>query len=62
MIHDIPTCEDLVSRIEKEALDTLKTVNNLIVDQQPEPDVVGKQIGETSDPRKDGASVAKAKL
>ena len=41
LIHDIPTCHDLVHRIEQEALDTLKKTQSLIVDKQPEPDIIG---------------------
>lgn len=62
LIHDIPTCETLVDRIEKEALETLGSVQKLIVDKQPEPDIVGKQLGDTKDPRDEGVSVAKSKL
>jgi hypothetical protein len=48
LIHDIPTCHDLVHRIEQEALDTLKKTQSLIVDKQPEPDIIGKPIGDLS--------------
>ena len=48
LIHDIPTCHDLVHRIEQEALDTLKKTQSLIVDKQPEPDTAGKPIGDLS--------------
>jgi len=48
LIHDIPTCHDLVHRIEQEALDTLKKTQSLIVDKQPEPDIVGRPIGDLS--------------
>ncbi|KAL1589537.1 hypothetical protein WHR41_01603 [Cladosporium halotolerans] len=52
LIHDIPTCHDLVHRIEKEALDTLAKTQSLVVDQQPEPDIVGRPIGDPSaDPK-----------
>lgn len=33
LIHDIPTCAELVSRIEKEAEETLKNKLSLIVPQ-----------------------------
>lgn len=42
LIQDIPTCEDLVNRIEKEAIESLTKVQSLIVDKQPEPDIRGK--------------------
>lgn len=48
LIHDIPTCHDLVHRIEQEALDTLRKTQTLIVDKQPEPDIVGRPIGDLS--------------
>ena len=62
MIHDIPTCDDLLSRIEKEAIESLSKVSSLIVDKQPPADIAGKKIGEKTDPRDDGVSVAKSKL
>ena len=62
LIHDIPTCEDLLARIEKEAIDTLSKASSLIVDKQPPADIAGKKIGEKSDPRDDGTSIAKSKL
>ena len=52
LIHDIPTCHDLVHRIEREALDTLSKTQELIVDQQPEPEIAGRPIGDPSaDPK-----------
>merc|ERR1711877_33963 len=54
LIHDVPTCHDLLSRIEKEAIETLSSASSLIVDKQPEPDIAGKPLGDTtSDPRSD---------
>ena len=43
-------------------MESLGKVRSLIVDKQPEPDIAGKQIGETTDPRDEGVSVAKSKL
>lgn len=52
LIHDIPTCSDLVSRIEKEAIDTLNKASSLIVDKQPEPEIAGKPLGDVkADPQ-----------
>lgn len=51
-----------MNRIEKEAIETLSKVQNLVVDEQPPPDISGKKVGEKSDPRDDGISVAKSKL
>jgi hypothetical protein len=60
LIHDIPTCADLISRIETEALDTLSKTQSLIVDKQPPPDIVGKKIGDNTDPRDAGPTVTKS--
>ncbi|KAF7194234.1 NADH:quinone reductase [Pseudocercospora fuligena] len=46
LIHDIPTCQELVSRIEKEAIESLQKASSLIVDRQPEPDIRGKPASE----------------
>lgn len=59
LIHDIPTCEELVGRIEKEAIDTINTAGKLIVDKQPPADIVGKKVGDNVDPRDAGLSVSK---
>ncbi|KAI9716163.1 MAG: hypothetical protein M1828_000446 [Chrysothrix sp. TS-e1954] len=37
LIHDIPTCEDLIRRIEVEAKDTLRRNTSLIVDEDQAP-------------------------
>ncbi|KAK4621490.1 NADH:quinone reductase [Fulvia fulva] len=42
LINDIPTCADLVNRIEKEAVESLQKAQSMIVDKQPEPDIRGK--------------------
>lgn len=46
LIHDIPSCKDLVSRIEKEAIESLQKASSLIVDEQPPADVRGKPASE----------------
>lgn len=52
LIHDIPTCDELVNRIEREAIETLSKASSLIVDKQPEPDISGKPIGDLrADPK-----------
>lgn len=33
LIHDIPTCDELVKRIEREALDTLRQAQSLYVEE-----------------------------
>jgi len=42
LIQDIPSCKDLVSRIESEAIESLSRVSSLIVDKQPPADISGK--------------------
>lgn len=32
MIHDIPTCADLLTRIEKEALEAMRRTQSLFID------------------------------
>merc|ERR1711877_36219 len=44
LIHDVPTCQDLVSRIEKEAIETLSSASSLIVDKQPETDILASRL------------------
>ena len=63
IIHDIPTCSDLVNRIEQEAIESMSKTRALIVDKQPEPEIAGKPIGDTtSDPRTDTKTKAEAEL
>ncbi|KAF2718962.1 inosine monophosphate dehydrogenase [Polychaeton citri CBS 116435] len=60
LIHDVPTCDELVSRIEREALETMKKTQSLIVDEQPQPDIRGKSLGDTkSDPRSEHGPVGR---
>ena len=44
LIHDIPSCEELLSRIEREAIETITTASKLIVDKQPPADIRGKEM------------------
>jgi len=46
LIHDIPTCADLVSRIEREAIETLQKTQNLLVDEVPSEKIQGKSGGQ----------------
>ncbi|KAM0698976.1 hypothetical protein Q7P36_001020 [Cladosporium allicinum] len=63
LIHDIPTCNDLVHRIEEEALATIKKTQSLIVDKQPEPDIVGKPMGdESANPKNKGKGPGEAQI
>lgn len=59
LIHDIPTCEELLSRIEREAIETISTASKLIVDKQPPADIRGKKAGD-SDPKDAGLAVNKS--
>ena len=33
LIHDIPTCDELVKRIEREAIETLQKASSLLVEE-----------------------------
>ena len=44
LIHDVPTCKDLVQRIEKDAIDTLSKMSSLLVDEVPTEAVAGKRV------------------
>lgn len=60
LIHDVPTCADLVQRIEREAIDTINKTRSLYTDSasgdgQPE---AGKQIQDPSaDPKSEHGAV-----
>jgi hypothetical protein len=36
LIHDIPTCSDLLTRIEREAIETSKKTQSLFIDENEE--------------------------
>ncbi|CAD0047169.1 unnamed protein product [Aureobasidium pullulans] len=48
LIHDIPSCADLISRIEREALETINKAKSLYVEELPESDMEGKPIQDSS--------------
>lgn len=48
LIHDIPTCDELVKRIEREAAETFTKTASLYVDEVPKGDVAGKKIQDPS--------------
>ncbi|KAF2152956.1 inosine monophosphate dehydrogenase [Myriangium duriaei CBS 260.36] len=57
LIHDIPTCHDLVTRIEREAIEALKKSQALLVDEVPHGQIAGKgaehvQAGDNKTPAK----------
>jgi len=63
LIHDIPTCEELLTRIEKEATETLTKVSSLLVEegQVPVEDMSSnkKPSGDIPDPSLKGGKVEK---
>lgn len=44
MIHDVPTCDVLVKRIEREAAETLSKTSSLLVDEIPAGNMAGKSV------------------
>ncbi|PNS16432.1 Nitronate monooxygenase [Sphaceloma murrayae] len=42
LIHDIPTCDVLVKRIEREAIEALQKAQSLLVDEVPHGQIAGK--------------------
>ncbi|GAM84903.1 hypothetical protein ANO11243_029050 [Dothideomycetidae sp. 11243] len=59
LIHDIPTCHDLVTRIEREAIEAMQKSQALLVDEVPHGQIAGKsadhvQAGSSSKQSKSG--------
>jgi hypothetical protein len=49
LIHDIPTCAHLISRIEREAFETINKARSLYVDELPQTgSLQGKPIQDPS--------------
>ncbi|KAF2099038.1 2-nitropropane dioxygenase-like protein [Rhizodiscina lignyota] len=60
LIHDIPTCEELVKRIEREAIDTLKQAQTLYIEEGTSaPGTVGPK---TNNPGAEIWGVGRSKL
>lgn len=65
LIHDIPTCDELVKRIEREAEETLIKATSLITSENPDswpappPGTVGKNM---NNPGAEIWGVGKSKL
>ena len=60
MIHDIPSCDQLVKRIEKEAIDTLNQASSLITDDIPHDGIAGKPVQDASEnPQSEHGRVSK---
>lgn len=63
LIHDIPTCEVLVKRIEREAEDTLSRASSLIVGRDQEPRTETGTVGKkTNNPSAEIWGVGKSKI
>ncbi|KAK4968666.1 hypothetical protein LTR28_001878 [Elasticomyces elasticus] len=59
LIHDIPSCDELVKRIEREAIETISKASSLLVDKQPPAEIAGKEIQNAdANPKSDHGSVA----
>lgn len=63
LIHDIPTCDELVKRIEREAIDTLRKASSLLVDEDQVPASETGTVGKnTNNPGAEIYNIGKSKL
>ena len=63
LIHDVPTCEELVSRIEREAVDTLSKASSLFVQDGQRPAEGSGVVGENvNNPEAEMWGIGKSKL
>ena len=63
MIHDIPTCDELLKRIEREAMETLKAKQSLIIDEGDVPVSATGTVGKnTNNPGAEVYNIGKSKL
>ncbi|GAB7347108.1 hypothetical protein MBLNU459_g3234t1 [Dothideomycetes sp. NU459] len=59
LIHDIPTCDALLKRIEREAAETISNAAKLLTDEVPEHELAGKKIQDASvNPKSEHGAVA----
>jgi len=61
LIHDIPSCDELVKRIEREAIASIQKTQSLLQDDEPSRDgpIRGKKVGDaTQDPKSEHGRVA----
>ncbi|KAK4990253.1 hypothetical protein LTR66_006846 [Elasticomyces elasticus] len=59
LIHDIPSCDELIKRIEREAVETISKASSLLVDKQPPAEIAGKEIQNAdANPKSDHGPVA----
>lgn len=60
LIHDIPTCDVLLKRIEREAIDALQRTTSLITDSVTPTTQRGKEVVDPdANPQSDHGSVGK---
>ena len=63
LIHDIPSCHDLVTRIEREAEETLNKASSLIIGNHQIPKTATGTVGENmNNPGAEIWGVGKSKL
>lgn len=63
LIHDIPSCAELISRIEREAIETLQKSTSLVVEEGQVPASASSTVGKnTNNPGAGVWGVGKSKL
>lgn len=63
LIHDIPTCDALLKRIEVEAMETLRSKQNLYIQEGDQPVSSTGTVGKnTNNPGAEVWGVGKSKL
>jgi hypothetical protein len=63
LIHDIPTNEELMNRIEREAIETMKQSQALFIEEGQEPVAEGATINKKSNnPQAEVWGIGKSKL
>jgi len=63
LIHDIPTCEELVKRIERDAEETLNKASSLIIGNDQIPKTASGTVGKnTNNPGAEIWGVGQSKL
>jgi hypothetical protein len=63
LIHDIPTNEELINRIEREAVETMKQNQSLLTEEGGKPVAEGAMINQSSNnPQAEVWGIGKSKL